>query len=208
MNTPAREEIYEDLLKQFPDVDADFIAHLVSLQPQLSYLSKDKIIKFLEEAGNKGDLEEIILLYTKLYTDRKPPLPGLDIVLFDLVKGGTGANTYKGSLYQLEWAAAHAGDIEALEVLDKQGRRGIDALLKDGTYVDTKNYSSKPGAQKLKNQILRYVNDFPDIKNHTLVFVYKSGADGVDQAAIDRIKQEVIDYGRSLGVDVKIELWP
>jgi uncharacterized protein YukE len=200
---PARRAIYEDLLKKFPNVDPNFIAHLVSAKPQITWLSQEQIEKFLLKAQERGDLDNIILLYTYVYRSDRP---GLDKLLRDLANGNP--TDYQGSLYQLEWIAGHNDEVKAVEVLDSQGRKGPDIVLNDGTFVDVKSYTSKPKAKSLEDQILRYLDDFPDVKNHTIRFVFKSGADGIDQAAIDKIKQRVIDFGRANGVNVEIDLWP
>lgn len=200
---PARKAIYDDLLEKFPNVDPNFLAHLVMTKPQVTFLSEKQIEEFLQKASRQGDLDNIIALYTYVY---KSDRPGLDKLLRDIANGSD--TDYKGSLYQLEWIAAHDGDVAAIEVFDKQGRKGPDMILKDGTFIDVKAYSGKIKAKALEDQIDRYLTDFPDVKNHTLRFVYKSGVDGIDQAAIDKVKQRIIDYGRQRGVTVEIDLWP
>lgn len=200
---PARQAIYADLLKKFPNIDANFIAHLVDANPGVTPLTEKQIENFLNKASKQGELEYITLLYKYVY---KSDRPGLDQLLRDIANGS--ASSYKGSLYQLEWIAGHNGDVKAIEVLDKQGQHGIDVILNDGTYVDLKAYSGRLSVSKLEKQIARYLRDFPDVKNHSLHFVFQSGVDGVDQAAIDKIKQEVINYGQSRGVKVVIDLWP
>lgn len=200
---PARKLIYEQLLKKFPDIDANFIAHLVATKPQTTWLTEDQIGKFLAEAENRGDLDNIISLYTYVY---KSGRPGLDKLLRDMANGSD--SDYWGSLYQLEWIAGHNSEVKAIEVFDAQGRKGVDVLLNDGTYVDTKAYSGKIKPRALEDQIDRYLRDFPDVKNHTLIFAYKSGDQGLSQAAIEKVKQQIIDYGKSKGVKVEIELWP
>lgn len=199
----ARKAIYDDLVKKFPDVDPNFIAHLVDANPGKTPLTEKQIENFLNKARGQGDLDYITLLYTYVY---KSDRPGLDQLLRDIANGSS--TTYKGSLYQLEWIAAHNGDVKAIEVLDAQGRHGVDVVLNDGTYIDLKAYSGSIKVRKLEDQIDRYLRDFPDVKNHSLHFVFQSGIDGVDQAAIDKIEQEVVNYGRSKGVKVVIDLWP
>ena len=200
---PARQAIYTDLLKKFPGVDKNFLAHLVEANPGITPLTEKQIENFLTKASKQGELEYITLLYTYIY---KSDRPGLDQLLRDIANGS--ATNYKGSLYQLEWIAGHNNAVKAIEVLDQQGRHGVDVILHDGTYVDLKAYSGRLSVGKLEKQIDRYLRDFPDVKNHSLHFVFQSGVDGVDQAAIDKIKQEVENYGLSKGVKVVIDLWP
>jgi hypothetical protein len=201
---PARKAIYEQLVKEFPNVDANFIAHLVSVNPQLTGLSEQQIRDFLEKAAGQGDLSSIISLYTLVY---KSDRPGLDKLLRDIANGSV--SDYKGSFYQLQWVAAHNDDVKAIEVFDQQGKKGIDVLLQDGTHIDVKAWGkSSLSAKKLEKQIIRYIQDFPDVKNHTLRFVFESGEGGIDQAALDKIKQGVVDFGQSHGVKVELELWP
>lgn len=199
----ARKAIYDDLVKKFPDVDPNFIAHLVDANPGRTPLTEQKIENFLLKAKNRGELDYITLLYTYVY---KSDRPGLDQLLRDIANGSP--NVYKGSLYQLEWIAAHNSDVKAIEVLRSNGQHGVDVILNDGTYVDLKAYGGKISLPKLEKQISDYVRDFPDVKNHSLHFVFQSGIDGVSQATIDKIEQEAINYGRSKGVTVVIDLWP
>lgn len=200
---PARQVIYSDLLKKFSNVDKNFIAHLVDANPGVTPLTEKQIENFLNKASQRGELEYITLLYTYVY---KSDRPGLDQLLRDIANGAP--KIYQGSLYQLEWIAAHNDEVKAVEVLDAQNRHGIDIIMNDGTYVDLKSYTSFPSVSKIEKQIGRYLRDFPDVKNHTLRFVYESGVNGINQAAIDKIKQQVENYGLSHGVKVELDLWP
>jgi hypothetical protein len=199
----ARKEIYERLLTEFPTIDADFIARLVAARPQKKWLSEAQIRNFLSKASSQGELDYIRFLYTYVY---KSDRSGLDKLLFDLANGNP--QDYKGSLYQLEWLAGHTNTVKVIEAFDTLGQKGPDFILNDGSFVDVKAYRGRPKLIDLEKQITRYVQDFPQIKNHTLHFVFKSGVDGLDQTVIDTFTQRLIAYGNSENVTVMIDLWP
>jgi hypothetical protein len=205
---PARKAIYNDLLKKFPDVDPNFLAHLVAANPGVTHLTEEQIENFLKKASTQGDLNNIISLYTLIY---RKDLPGVDQLLRDIANGGDG--DYKGTLFQMEWLASHMKGVTAIEV--KVGsKKGADVVLKNGVYVEIKSrtfgnttkFLIKPFINDEKKQIDRYIANFKDMKE--IQIVLQTGEGGVSSEALEEIKKALEAYGREKGMPVKVIGWP
>lgn len=189
--TAEQQALLAQLVQEFPNVDSGFLSRLIATN-----LNPQQIRAFL--TNHATDMPYITMLYTQLQG-----IEGVDRVLKDLANGSPGS--YKGSLYQLEWALSVKPDLDELE-LYHNGVKSADAKLKDGTIVvDLKSYlwyGQTPAYAKMKGadfarQLRNYLRDYPGAK---VEFIFDS--DG------GPVPQEVKDALKSVDPNVIIESWP
>jgi hypothetical protein len=206
-----RKATYEQLIGKFRDVDEkNFIAHLVAAKPDLT---GEQIKAFLAHAKKEKDLDRIILLYAYVYKDSPPGLGKLlrDIASDSLATETTEATftSYKGSLFQLERIAIQKSMVKEIEPPGLWGK-GFDILLNDDTYEELKARQKAPTLYEMQGKINTELPEgLPALKK--LRFVFKTGVDGFDQKgieAVNRYTRELVEYGKTKGVEVEVVFWP
>ncbi len=115
-------------------------------------------------------------------------IPGIDKLAKRL--GSTPWEQVKGYTFQLDFVAAHADNIAEIERA-LPGRRSIDAVMKDGTYVELKNYDwSKYSPSQMRQKSEVFIRQFREYQLHAenTKFIFNGSVP-------DYIRRELVDAG-------------
>jgi hypothetical protein len=194
----------------------NFLARIegnLRLDPGQNQPTREQNIAFLR--NHTQDIPDIWAKYKQVQN-----IPGIDAILKDMItapltKAGSPNPTYRGSYFQLNWVENRqttVGDIVRVEqFVNTPPQKGPDAVLKDGTLVDTKSYiwpDQTPFFRRihtipdLKKQLERYRTD-PALTGHPVVYIFDSSG-GKLPADI----QKVFDEAKARGLNVTVLYWP
>ncbi|RME10852.1 MAG: hypothetical protein D6802_08305 [Ardenticatenia bacterium] len=101
----------------------------------------------------------------------------------------------KGYVFQLEWIAAHADEVVEIE-RSLGGGRSIDVVLKDGTFVELKNYDwSRYSKAQLEISADEFAKQFRSYQKHSdqVKFIFQNSVPNI-------VRQEL----ESLGAIVEV----
>jgi RHS repeat-associated protein len=94
----------------------------------------------------------------------------------------------KGPVFQLEWLAAHADEVVEIET-PLGGRRSIDVVLKDGTFVDFKNYDwSKWDESGLRYLAEKFAEQLKAYQKHTdqVKFIFRGSVPDIVREYLEK----------------------
>lgn len=207
-----RGNIFTRLLKTYPTLDADLLGYVLSIRPQRNYLTEKQIaetMSTIDRINSKGEPgQEETVLAEAIAELRRANIPGTDKLIFDLFNGNSSATDYLGSRFQLRWINDHQDKVAKIEDFRPGGAKGVDVLMKDGNFIDTKSYKDI-SLRSLMKQIDTYKRDFPNLQHHTLEFVLERGQWlKTSQRKAQELSKEINDYAITLGFNAKITIYP
>jgi hypothetical protein len=214
----ARKRIEEVIEAYGPAEGEDIVDNILDAwrtSPNAVTYAEDTLIVAKDLSGIKGaQWRDIVTGKTYEYQDAAD-------IFADLL---TSSSTAKGTLYELQWAAKHVDEIEAMGVpMYREGWKGIgkglDILKKNGAAFELKNYdftreiySMDPGraAAGIRRQAesrLKWKD--PQVTGVTFVFASNAGPmPAAFKKELDAVIKELAQQKEYRGRPVRIEFWP